>query len=124
MTTHLVVNKKFLAEHPELVKKLLAALVEVTQRINADKGAAAKILNEQLKKDTGKALKAEVISRSMDRVELTWDPIAPSLRKSAEFAHKIRFLKAEPQLEGIYSLKLLNEVLRKKNLPEVTDGKQ
>jgi NitT/TauT family transport system substrate-binding protein len=123
-TTHLVVNKKFLAENRDLVKKLLSAHVEVTRRINADKEATAKLLNEQMKKETGKALKAEVISRALNRVEFTWDPIAPSLRKSAEFAHKIRFLKAEPQLKGIYSLKLLNEVLRKKNIPEVRDVKE
>ena len=124
VTTHLVVNKEFLAGHHELVKKLLAALVEVTRLINADKAAAASLLNEQLKKETGKALKAEVISRAMDRVELTWDPVAASLRKSAEFAYKIHFLRAEPQLDGIYSLKLLNEVLREKNLPEVDDDKR
>ena len=121
VTTHLVVNRRFLAEHQELCKKLLAAHVDVTQRINADKGAAAILLNEQLKKETGKALKAEVITRALDRVELTWDPIAPSLRKSAEFAHKIRFLRKTPHLEGIYALKLLNMVLLEKNLPEVSD---
>jgi NitT/TauT family transport system substrate-binding protein len=121
VTTHLVVNKRFLAEHQELWKKLLTAHVEVTQRINAGKGAAAKLINEQLRKETGKALKAEVITRALDRVELTWDPIASSLRKSAEFAHKIRFLRNAPQLEGIYALKLLNMVLREKNLPEVSD---
>lgn len=122
VTTHLVANKRFLAKNRELVKKLLAAHVNVTQRINADKGAAAKLLNEQLKRETGKALQDEVISRAMDRVELTWDPIAPSLRKSAEIAHKIRFLRQAPRLEGIYVLDLLNEVLREKNLPEVSDG--
>lgn len=124
VTTHLVVNKKFLAMNQDLCGKLLAAHVEVTRRINADKGAAAKILNEQLKKETGKALKAEVITRALDRVELTWDPIAPSLRKSAETAHKIRFLRQAPRLEGIYSLNLLNAVLREKNLPEVSDAER
>ena len=119
VTTHLVVNKQFLATNREMVKKLLAAHVEVTQRINADKEAATKLLNKQLKKETGKALKDKVIKRAMERVELTWDPIAPSLRKSAEFAHKIRFLRATPRLNGIYSLELLNEVLREKNLPAV-----
>jgi NitT/TauT family transport system substrate-binding protein len=119
VTTHLVVNKQFVADHQELLKKLLAAHVEITQRINADKPAAAKILNEQLKKETGKELKAEVIARALSRVELTWDPIAPSLKKSAETAHKLRFLRSPPRLEGLYSLKLLNAVLREKNLPEV-----
>ncbi len=121
VTTHLVVNKQFLAEHRELVTKLLAAHVEVTRRINANKRAAAKVLNAQLKKETGKALKAEVITRALDRVELTWDPIPLSLRKSAETAYTIKFIRTAPQLEGVYDLKLLNAVLRKKNLPEVSD---
>jgi NitT/TauT family transport system substrate-binding protein len=56
-------------------------------------------------------------------VELTWDPIAPSLRHSAEIAHKLKFLRTPPDLAGIYSLNLLNEVLREQNLPEVTNGK-
>jgi NitT/TauT family transport system substrate-binding protein len=122
VTAHLVVSRKFLAGHRELVKKLLDAHVEVTQRINADKGDAAKIINAQLKKETGKQLKNEIVTRALGRVELTWDPIAPSLRQSAEFAHKIRFMREAPHLEGIYELNLLNEVLRSKGLPEVSDG--
>jgi sulfonate transport system substrate-binding protein len=122
VTTHLIVNKRFLFEKQDLMKKLLAIHVAITQRINADKTAAAKVLNEQLKKETGKALKPEVIASALNRVELTWDPIASSLRKSAEIAHNVGFLKAAPRLEGIYSLKLLNEVLHNSNLPEVSDS--
>jgi len=122
VTTHLVANKSFLTENQELWQKILGAHVEITQRINADKAAAAKVLNDQLKKETGKSLKPEVIARALDRVELTWDPVAASLRKLAETAHKIKFLRTPPQLEGIYSLKLLNTVLREKNLPELSDG--
>jgi NitT/TauT family transport system substrate-binding protein len=124
VTTHLVVNRRFLARNTELVKKLLAAHVEITRQINADKSKAAIILNEQLKKETGKELKAEVITRALNRVELTWDPVAPSLRKMAKTAYKIRFLKTEPRLEGIYSLTLLNSILREKNLSEVSDAER
>jgi len=120
VTTHLIVNKRFLAANPQLMKKLLATHVAITQKINADKTGAAKILNAQLKKETGKALKPEVISRALERVELTWDPIAPSLWKNAEIAHSAGFLKTAPRLEGIYSLSLLNTVLREKKLPEVS----
>ena len=112
VTTHLIVNKRFLAERREMLKNLLAAHVAITREINADKAAAAKILNAQLKKETGKALKPEVISRALNRVELTWDPIASSLRKSADIAHDVGFLKSAPRLERLYSLELLNEVLR------------
>src|SRR5437867_2987827 len=56
VTTHLVANKSFLTENQELWQKILGAHVEITQRINADKAAAAKVLNDQLKKETGKSL--------------------------------------------------------------------
>ena len=118
-TTHLVVNKTFLADNQEVVRNLIAALVEVTGRINSDKAAAIPILNDQLKRETGKALKPEVIQKAMTRIELTWDPICSSLKKSAEASHRIGFLRAAPRLEGLYALSLLNEVLKEKNLPPV-----
>ena len=119
VTTHLIVSKQFLAANPELVRKLLAALVEVTQRINADKASAAPILNAELKKETGKALPAAVIERAMQRVELTWDPIPSSLQACAEAAHAVGFLREKPNLSGIYALKPLDDVLAAKKLPAV-----
>jgi NitT/TauT family transport system substrate-binding protein len=118
-TTHLVVNKTFLADNQAVVRNLILALVEVTARINSDKAAAIPILNEQLKRETGKALKAEVIQKAMTRIELTWDPICSSVKKSAEASHRIGFLRTAPTLKGLYSLSLLNEVLKEKDLPPV-----
>ena len=118
-TTHLVVNKTFLADNQVVVRNLILALVEVTARINSDKAAAIPILNEQLKRETGKALKAEVIQKAMTRIELTWDPICSSVKKSAEASHRIGFLRTAPTLKGLYSLSLLNEVLKEKDLPPV-----
>jgi len=121
VTTHLIMDKQFLANNPKLVKMLLTALVDVTQQINTDKAAAAQVLNAELKKETGKGLPDAVISKAMERVEFTWDPITSSLRKSAEAAHKIGFLKTVPDLHKIYALSLLNEVLSEKNLPSVAE---
>jgi len=119
VTTHLIVNKTFLADNQDLVRRLLAALIEVTERINSDRPAAISLLNDQLKKETGKALKEEVIQRAMARVEFTWDPICSSLKKSAEASHSIGFIKAAPELRGLYSLSLLNDLLKEKNLAPV-----
>jgi NitT/TauT family transport system substrate-binding protein len=113
------VNRTFLADNHDVVRNLIAALVEVTSRINSNKAAAIPVLNDQIKRETGKALKAEVIQKAMTRIELTWDPFCSSLRKSAEASHRIGFLRAAPRLEGLYSLGLLNEVLKEGNLPPV-----
>jgi NitT/TauT family transport system substrate-binding protein len=122
VTTHLVVARTFLVENQEMMRKLLASLVEVTERINADKTAAARILNQQLTKESGKALKEEVIQRALDRVEFTWDPICTSLNQSAEASHRIGFIRKEPALGGIYALTLLRDVLKNKHLPAVGDA--
>lgn len=124
VTTHLVVNRAYLARYPRLMKRLLAAHVAVTNRINADKASAARVINRQLKKDTGKALWPNVLIHALDRVQLTWDPVAYSLRRNAEFAYRAGFLRESPRLEGIYSLDLLNSVLRDNSLPEVNDAER
>lgn len=121
VTTHLVVSKAYLAHNGPIIRNLIAALVEVTERINSDKTAARAILNDQLKKETGKTLKDEVIQKAMARVEFTWDPIALSLRRSAEASHRIGFIKSAPAIDGIYSLDLLNDVLMEMHLPPVQE---
>jgi NitT/TauT family transport system substrate-binding protein len=121
VTTHLVVNRAFLRDHPEEIRNLLRAHVQVTRLIAADPAAALPILNEQIRKDTGRALPAEVVRRAMQRVQLTWDPVEASLYKDARDAHQIHFLRTEPDLTGIYDLTLLNEVLAEDRLPAITN---
>jgi NitT/TauT family transport system substrate-binding protein len=119
VTTHLIVNRDFLSRNAEVVKKLLQAHIEVTQQINANLETAGKTLNVELKKETTKSLPDAVLTKAMTRVEFTWDPISASLHKSAESAHRVHFLRTEPNLDGIYDLKLLNEALKEKGLPPV-----
>ncbi len=120
VTTHLVVARRFLREQPEAVRTLLRLHVELTQLINSNKAKAMLVLNDQIRKETGRALREDVITRALQRVELTWDPIATSLEKQAANAHSIHFLRKEPDLRGVYDVNLLNEVLHEKNLPPVT----
>jgi len=121
VTTQIVINKNFLAGNRELVKKLIMAHIEVTQQIQTNTAAAIPILNAELKKETGKALAAEVIGKAMGRVEFTWDPISSSLFKSAQAAHDVGFIRKTPDLKGIYDLSLLQEILKEKSLPPVQD---
>jgi NitT/TauT family transport system substrate-binding protein len=91
----------------------------LTQWINAHPDEAKKVLNDEIKAETTKALPQETLNRAWQRLELTHDPVRASLLKSAEDAHRIGFLKEPPDLSRIYDLKLLNEVLRQRGLPEV-----
>lgn len=120
--THLIVSRELLAASPGLVEKLLGALVDVTQQINAAKPAAARVLNAELKKESGKALPPAVMDRALERVDLTWDPLPASLRQSAQAAHEVGFLRDPPDLRGIYALEILNRVLAARRLPPVSEA--
>ena len=119
VTTHLVVRRNFLQQHPDTVRKLIAAHVAATKKLNEDRAETARILNAQLKAETGKALKDETINRALGRVVFTWDPVPASLFKGAQEAHQIGYVRTEPKLDGIYSLGLLNEVLKEQSLPTI-----
>lgn len=122
VTSNIIVSTRFLKEHPDLVKKWLSAHVDVTRRIRENPAEAQKQMNEEIKRITGKALGEKVLEQAMGRLEPTWDPIASSLRTSAEQAYRLGFLgKTRPDLSKIYDLRLLNEVLKEKGLPPVRD---
>jgi NitT/TauT family transport system substrate-binding protein len=117
--THLASSVKFLKENPALLKRWIAAQVELTAWINAHPDEAKKILNQEIKAETTKALAPAILDSAWKRILLTDDPISRSLIKSADDAYEIGFLKEKPDLSRIYALKLLNEVLKEKNLPAV-----
>ena len=71
---------------------------------------AKKVLNEQLEELTGKALQPQTIDRAFANIEVTEDPVASSLRASAEHAFATGLVE-QADLTGIYDLTLLRKVL-------------
>jgi len=119
VTTNLIVSSKFLREHPDVVKKFVRAHVELTEWIRKTPRAAQAVVNEQIQKDTGKALPPKVLESAFSRLEVTYDPLRGSLLRSAQTAYDLGLLgRVPPNLDGLYELSPLNEVLReKKALP-------
>ena len=113
--TNVIVSTKFLREHPDLVKNWLRAHIELTDWINGHLAQAKALLNQQIQKETGKGLPAEVMNEAFTRIEITYDPLRQSLFTSAEHAYDLGFLgRQKPDLSGIYDLTLLNQVLAEK----------
>ncbi len=113
--TNIIVSPKFLKEHPDVVKNFLRTHVELTEWINKNPAQAKQIMNQQLQKETGKPLPAEVLDEAFSRMQLTYDPIRSSLLKSTQQAFDEGFLgRTQPDLSGLYDLSLLNEVLSEK----------
>jgi NitT/TauT family transport system substrate-binding protein len=122
VTANIIVRPDYLKENPDIIKKLLAAHVNETQWINDHKEDAIKEFNVQLKKLTRQNIPEDVLTESLTRLEFTYDPIKQSLFKSANDAYDLGFLakgKARPNLDGIYDLTLLDQVLNEKGLPSI-----
>src|SRR6266404_611580 len=115
ITAHLIVRTQFLKEHPDLVKNWIRAHVELTDWINGHLPEAKKLLNQQIAKETGKALPDAVLDEAFGRLQATYDPLRGSLMNAAKSAFDAGFLGRQmPDLSSLYDLSLLNQVLAEK----------
>jgi NitT/TauT family transport system substrate-binding protein len=113
--TELNVNEKFLSQHPDIVEKWVRAHVDVTEWINQHPAEAHRKINDQIQKETGKALPLDMVEEAFNRMQVTYDPIRSSLLTSADRAFAAGFLgKIKPDLSGLYDLTALNKVLKEK----------
>jgi NitT/TauT family transport system substrate-binding protein len=125
VTAHIIVRPDYLSKNPDVIKKLVEAHVNETERINSNKEQAIKEFNIQLKKLTGQELPEDVLAEALTRLQFTYDPIKESLFKSANDAYDLGFLakgKARPNLNGIYDLEVLDQVLSERGLPTIEDA--
>lgn len=118
VTAHIIVRTEYLENNPDTISKLLEAHVDETIWINENSHEAMQVFNAQLEKLTGKTIPEDEFEEGFSRMALTWDPVKESLFQSADNAFDIGFLRAKPDA-GIYDLDILNQVLGKKELPEI-----
>jgi NitT/TauT family transport system substrate-binding protein len=119
VTTHLIVRTDYLVAHPDIVRALLAGLIEANDLVNTDPAKAQLLTNQGIKKITGKTVADKVITAAWPNLTFTVDPIASSLKGSADHATKVGLLDAV-DLTGIYDLTLLNELLQAAGKPPVS----
>lgn len=111
VTTVLIVNKTFAAEHPATVQALLKGHVESVDWLNAAPAAEkATVLNDALKAAAGKALPADVIDRSLKNIVFTTNPLAGTYKKLLQDGVDAGTTK-QADINGIFDLTSLNSVL-------------
>ena len=121
VTTHLIVRTEFLEKYPATVKALLEGQLDAVALIGKNPAEARTTVNAEIEKITTKALKGPVLDRAWSNIEITNDPVASSLKKSADDAVAAGLLK-EVDLKGIYDLRLLREVLAARGGGAVDDA--
>lgn len=116
VTTNLIVSMQFLSAHPKRTKALLEGLYQATQYINSNPAEAQTVTNDAVLEITGNKLATGVVSAAWPHMTFTLDPLAPTLKASADHAHSLGLL-ASVSLGGLYDLSLLNQVLAEHGQP-------
>jgi NitT/TauT family transport system substrate-binding protein len=119
VTTNLVVRTRFLAEHPAVVKRLLEGQVAANAFVNDHPAAAQRLVGTAIGRLTGKPLEPKVVADAWKSLTFTDDPVPGSLLAGARHAAAVGLLK-DAKLDGLYDLRLLNEVLKATGQKEVT----
>jgi NitT/TauT family transport system substrate-binding protein len=118
VTTHLIVRTEFLKAHRDAVRGLIEGLIAATDYLNSKPEDSRHVVNGSLEKITGKKLAPNVIDTAWSNLLFTTDPIASSLAASAQNATGLGLLE-KVNLDGIYDVTLLNQLLSAEGKPEV-----
>jgi NitT/TauT family transport system substrate-binding protein len=119
VTTHLIVATQYLEDKPENVRALIEGLLDSIDRANsADTAAVQGEVNDGIEAATTKRLKDETIQAAWENLTFGYDPIAASLATSKDNAVDAGVLDPV-DLDGIYALTILNDVLAERGLDEV-----
>ena len=103
---------------PRRRARLIKGEADAIKFINDSPADAQKVTNDGIAKISGKPLKDAVVAAAFKNLTFTLDPIASSLKKSAQDAYDVGLLKST-NLDGIYDLSLLNKVLKDSGKPQV-----
>lgn len=120
VVTNVIVRTQFLAEHPDLVKDVLAGLLDSLDYIQANPDDAKTVVNSSIKDLTSSEMSSEVMNSAWQNVAFTYDPLASTLRTGADHAVAVGLLE-KPDLAGLYSLDTLNSLLTERGKTAVSD---
>ena len=120
VTTHLIVATEFLEAHPDVVRDLLVGHVNAINAVNDDRAASQETVASAIAELTGSSLPEGTLETAWETLAFTVDPIAASLQTSATNARELGLLDTD-DLEGIYDLALLNEVLAEAGAEEIPE---
>ena len=103
-TTWLVSSAKFLQDHRELVKKVAAANVELTQWIQAHPEEAQQLLAAELKEETRAAIPPEAIAHAWQRIKFTAEVSPQLLTKAVQDMKDTGFVRGTTDTSKLLAL--------------------
>lgn len=109
--TNIIVSRKFLESHPDLIEQILAAHVMITREFQADRQKLAGLLNQHMKTLTGKTLPEAVMAAALDNLEFTIRPDRVTFERNFEMARELGFIKDDSlDMDTLFDTKILDKL--------------
>ncbi|MEA2645340.1 MAG: sulfonate transport system substrate-binding protein [Chloroflexota bacterium] len=121
-TTELVVSRQFLADHQDVVEKLIRATLKTTDFLTANPTEAKAATNRQIAVLTQKKLADATLDGAWTHLRFTVDPLPGTIKTSTQNAKDAGLVAKDADINGLLDLRLLNKVLREANKPAVDAG--
>jgi NitT/TauT family transport system substrate-binding protein len=119
VTTNLVATQAFIAAHPTVISGLLEGQIKADAYIAQNPTGAETAANAELTKLEGKGIKSSVLPAAFKEITFTDNPDAASLATDAKEAIAVGLL-SPVNLNGIYDLGPLNQLLKAAGEPQVS----
>lgn len=111
VTVLLVARTEFLRDHPDRVRRFLRGHVEVTRWINDHREEAARVVSEEIGRETGRGLPLPIVQDAFGRIEVTTDPARGTLEEAARHARALGLLPpGDDHFANLYDLSLLEGI--------------
>lgn len=111
-STVLVASKKFVSEHPEIVKAILKGNVEAVNFVKASPAEAQVLTQKNLAQLAKQELSLDVIQKSFARTEITYELNPKILSEMEQWSKDLGLVQGKTDVTGLVDLTLLNEVLK------------
>ena len=108
--TLVVTTPAFLSQHPDIVKRFLAAHRTWTTRLADDPQKYVPELAEAIENLTGKKMPQSLLMDALSRVTFLDDPLEATLKTMAQWAYDLNYLREPVNLEGLIDLGLLRSL--------------
>lgn len=108
--TVIVTTPQFLADHPDIVEKILTVHRRWTQRLSADSSQYADQLNDALAALGGKKLPSDVMRSALARTLFTDDPLPQTFSTMEQWSHDLKFIDSAPSLNGLFATDIMNKI--------------
>jgi NitT/TauT family transport system substrate-binding protein len=113
-TTVLVVTQKLVHDHPDVVKKLVAAHVATVAWINAHPDESLQLVDEGLKKWAKKSLPPAILAAAWKNVDISADIVQSALEKQLADGRALGFLPAAGDTKGLVDRRFLDQATAQK----------